>query len=166
MIGEVKVRVGTPEDLNGCMELFIKANEENGIDAIDQQKLLNVVLPSLMREGGMVGVIGERDHLQGVIMLRIETLWYSDAPILAEKLVYVHPDFRSIKGGRARKLCEFSKQVSDELNMPLIVGIVSNERTKSKVKMYERMLGPAAGAYFLYNGKTGRLVKDETAIIQ
>lgn len=158
---EVHVRMGTPEDLPQCMELFTKANEENGLDVMDKQKLLDVVWPSLHFDGGLVGVIGEVGHqMEGVILLRIEQLWYSASPVITEKLVFVHPDYRSAKGGRARKLCEFSKKVSDELGMPLIIGIVSNDRTKGKIRMYERLLGPAAGAYFLYNGKTG-VAKEE-----
>lgn len=156
MSEDIHVRVGTPEDLDGCMELFVRANEENGIDEISPQKLFGIVWPSLHQDGGVVGVIGPvGGKPEGVVLLRIESLWYSDAPVIAEKLVFVHPDYRSAKGGRARKLCEFSKKVSDEMSMPLIIGIVSNDRTKGKVRMYERLLGPAAGAYFLYNGKTG-----------
>lgn len=159
---DIKVRIGTEEDLPQCMELFMQANEENGIDALDTNKLLSIVWPSLHQDGGIVGVIGEpHGVLEGVVLLRIESLWYSEAPVIAEKLVFVHSSFRSAKGGRARKLCEFSKKVSDELGMPLIIGIVSNDRTKGKIRMYERLLGPAAGAYFLYNGKTG-VAKEET----
>lgn len=155
-MSDIKVRMGTPQDLSQCMDLFIRANEENGIDALDRDKLLSIVWPSLHFDGGIVGVIGEPgEQIEGVVLLRIEQLWYSNSPVIAEKLVFVHPDYRSAKGGRARKLCEFSKKVSDELEMPLIIGIVSNDRTKGKVRMYERLLGPAAGAYFLYNGKTG-----------
>lgn len=160
-MSEIKVRIGTPEDLPQCMELFIRANEENGIEALDSQKLLSIVWPSLHYDGGLVGVIGDPgEKIEGVVLLRIEQLWYSNSPVIAEKLVFVHPDYRSAKGGRARKLCEFSKQVSDELSMPLIIGIVSNDRTKGKIRMYERLLGPAAGAYFLYNGKTGVAKED------
>jgi hypothetical protein len=138
------------------MDLFVRANEENGIDALDHNKLMSIVWPSLHQDGGIIGVIGEPGKtLEGVVLLRIEQLWYSSAPVIAEKLVFVHPEYRSAKGGRARKLCEFSKQVSDNLEMPLIIGIVSNERTSGKIRMYERLLGPAAGAYFLYRGKTG-----------
>lgn len=167
MVEEPKVRVGAPEDLEGCMDLFIKAAEENAIDEPDQLKLLNTVWPSLHQDGGVVGVIGDvGEKPQGVVLLRIEELWYSNSPAVVEKLVFVHPDYRSAKGGRAAKLCAFSKKVSDELNMPLIVGIVSENRTKGKIKMYERMLGPAVGAYFLYNGKTGLVKKDEAGAIQ
>jgi hypothetical protein len=156
MSNDVKVRVATPDDLEGCLRLFIKANEENGLAELDKDKLFHIVWPSLHQEGGLVGVIGAPgQEPEGVVLLRIESLWYSDAPVIAEKIVYVHPKFRSAKGGRAAKLCEFSKRVSDELQMPLVVGIVSNDRTKGKIRMYERLLGPQAGAYFLYNGKTG-----------
>jgi len=167
MLEEVKVRVGTPEDLDACMGLFVRANEENGIDVLDQYKLFQIVWPSLHCDGGVIGIIGEPGaEPEGVVLLRIEPLWYSNSPVVAEKIVFVHPEYRSAKGGRAAKLCAFSKQVSDELDMPLVVGIVSNERTKGKIKMYERMLGPAVGAYFLYNGKTGLPKKEMAEALQ
>lgn len=153
---DVRVRVGTPEDLVGCMELFIQANEENGIDDLDEQKLFQLVWPSLHQDGGLIGVIGEPGaQPEGVVLLRIESLWYSSAPVIAEKLVFVHSDYRSAKGARARKLCEFSKRVSDEMGLPLIIGVVSTERTQGKIRLYERVFGAPAGAFFLHNAKTG-----------
>lgn len=153
---DIKVRVAVPEDLAACMDLFVKANDENGLAKMDERKLLGMVWPSLHCHNGMVGAIGSvGGPLEGVVLLRIEELWYTSEPVIAEKLVYVHPDFRNAKGGRAAKLCEFAKRVSDEMRMPLLVGIVSNDRTKGKIKMFERLLGPAVGAYFLYNGKLG-----------
>ena len=82
-------------------------------------------------------------------------MWYSDDEILEERAVFIHPDFRAAKGGRARKLCEFSKQVSDELGIPLTIGVMSSQRTAGKVRMYERIFGPPSGAYFLYGTRTG-----------
>jgi hypothetical protein len=156
MTEDVHVRVGTPEDLEGCMKLFVQANEENGIARLDPEKLLSVVWPSLHQHGGIIGVIGTPGaEPEGVVLLRIESLWYSNAEVLAEKLVYVGQEYRSAKGGRAAKLCEFCKNVSDELGMPLIAGIISNDRTQGKVKMYARRLGPPVGAFYLYNARTG-----------
>lgn len=156
MSEEVHVRVATPEDLEGCMSLFVQANDENGIERMAPEKLLNIVWPSLHQDGGIVGVIGEPGtEPQGVVLLRVETLWYSDSPVISEKLIFVHHNYRSAKGGRAGKLCDFCKKVADELEMPLIVGVISNERTKGKVKMFERHLGEPIGAYFLYNGSIG-----------
>lgn len=163
MLEEIHVRVGTPEDLEGCMELFVRANEENGLAEMDVQKLISLVWPSLHQDGGMIGIIGPVGRKpEGVVLLRIEQLWYADAPVIAEKLVYVHPDYRSAKGGRARKLCEFSKQVADELEMPLLIGVVSTERTKGKIRLYERLFGEPAGVFFLHGAKTG-LAKEQRA---
>lgn len=161
MTEDLKVRIGTPQDVHGCMELAIMACRENGISEPNQQKLLADIWPSLHQEHGIIGVIGAPgESLEGVVLLRIGNLWYSDAPIIEEKAVFVHPQFRSAKGGRARKLCEFSKQVADELGIPLIIGVVSNKRTSGKIRMYERLFGQPAGAYFLYGGQTGAWRKE------
>jgi hypothetical protein len=82
-------------------------------------------------------------------------MWYSDHEVLEEKAIFIHPDFRSAKGGRARKLCEFSKHVSDSLGVPLIIGVLSNHRTEAKIRLYERQFGKPSGAFFLYNATTG-----------
>jgi hypothetical protein len=52
-------------------------------------------------------------------------------------------------------LCDFSKKVSDELGMPLSIGVLSSDRTEGKVRMYERIFGKPSGAYFLYGTRTG-----------
>jgi hypothetical protein len=153
---DVIVRVGTPEDVHGIMDLGLMACAENGVSAPNPEKILFDIWPSLNCEGGIVGVIGAPGgQLEGFVLLRTGSLWYSDAPILEEKIVFVHPKYRSAKGGRARKLCEFSKKASEEIGLPLVIGIVSNSRTKSKVRLYERVFGEPAGAFFLYGARTG-----------
>ena len=82
-------------------------------------------------------------------------MWYSDDNVLEEKAIFIHPDYRSAKGGRARRLCQFSKQVADNLGMPLIIGVLSNHRTAAKVRLYERQFGKPTGAFFLYGATTG-----------
>lgn len=156
MSEDVVVRVGTPDDVHAIMELSMLACSENGVSAPNPERVLNDLWPSLHQDRGIVGVIGEPGkQLEGFVLLRMGTLWYSDSPIVEERIVFVHPKFRSAKGGRARKFCEFSKKTADELGMPLVIGIVSNSRTKSKVRLYERVFGEPAGAFFLYGARTG-----------
>ena len=153
---ELKVWVGKPEDIDVMMELATLACDENGFVDPDPIRLLNELWPALNREKGIVGMVGiPGEKPQGAILLRICHVWYSDDEILEERAVFIHPDFRAAKGGRARKLCEFSKQVSDELGIPLTIGVMSSQRTAGKVRMYERIFGPPSGAYFLYGTRTG-----------
>jgi hypothetical protein len=41
------------------------------------------------------------------------------------------------------------------MEMPLLIGVLSNHRTEAKVRLYERQFGKPTGAFFLYNGSTG-----------
>jgi hypothetical protein len=157
---EVRVRIGTPADLDDIMRLALSAVDENGFLPPNPQRLLADIWPSLHRDHGVMGIIGRPgEACEGTVLLRIGNLWYSDTPVVEEKAVFVRPEFRSAKGGRARKLCEFSKMVADELGFPLVIGILSNHRTQGKVKLYERMFGEPAGAYFLYGSRTGEWKK-------
>lgn len=152
----VKVRIGTPEDVDGMMELAMAACAENGLTDPNPIKLLNQIWPSLHQDHGIVGVIGPvGGKLEAAILLRTEPLWYSDKLSLVERAVFVDPEFRNAKGGRAARLIEFAKAASESLSMPLVIGILSSQRAASKVRMYERHFGPPSGAYWLWHGKTG-----------
>ena len=163
MAQEIKVRLGTPLDEEPMLELAIRAWAENGIKNVNPEKMRGMIKPALWLYEGMVGIIGEPgEKIEGAVLLRMGKLWYSDDWLLEEKAIFVDPEYRSAKGGRARHLCEFSKQVADGLGIPLLIGVLSSERTKSKVKLYERQFGEPAGAFFLYGEKTGHKASDPT----
>jgi hypothetical protein len=150
------VRVGEASDVHPMMDLALKACDENGFVDPNPQKLLAEIWPALNLDNGLVGIIQDGGgELEGAILLRIGTMWYSDTPVLEERAIFIHPDYRSAKGGRARRLCEFSKKAADTLDLPLVIGVLSNHRTEAKVRLYERQFGRPSGAYFLYNARTG-----------
>ena len=156
MAEEIKIRIGTPEDMDEIMKIAIPAAEENGWLNPNPARLAAEIWPALNQDYGLVGIVGKPGGpVEGCVVLRIGTMWYSDANVIEEKAIFVHPDFRNAKGGRARKLCEFSKKVADELGIPLIIGVLSTIRTEAKVRMYERQFGKPAGAFFLYGAKSG-----------
>lgn len=156
----LEVYVGGPEDVDAVMGLALAGSQENGFINPSPARMLGEVWPALVGDRGIMGLIGPRDRLEGAVLLRIGKMWYSDQDVLEEKAIFIHPDYRSAKGGRARKLCEFSKRAADKLGLPLIIGVLSNHRTEGKIRLYERQFGKPSGAFFLYGGKTGFL-KDE-----
>lgn len=130
-------------------------HNENGLFDLNEDKVVAMLRPALYRIRGICGVIGEQDKLTGVILLRLSSYWYSNTEFLEEMCVFVHPDYRHATGGRASKLIEFAKKAADSLEMPLMIGVLSNDRTDAKIALYERHFGPQAGAFFLYGAKTG-----------
>jgi hypothetical protein len=168
MSDEIKVRLATPEDEDALLDLAIRAWHENGIMDVNPEKMRGMIKPALYLWQGLCGIIGERGKpIEGAVLLRMSQMWYSDDWILEEKAVFVDPNFRhkaersSQSVGHARRLVEFSKQVSDSLNVPLVIGVLSNTRTKAKVRLYERQFGEPAGAFFLYGVKTGHETSTE-----
>jgi len=154
---ELEIRVGTPEDLDAIMEIAMMACEENGFVKPSYDRLLSDIWPALNLDNGIMGLIGPKGtkEVQGAVLLRVGHMWYSDNQCLDEKAIFIRPEYRSAKGGRARKLCEFSKRAADEVGLPLIIGVLSNYRTEGKIRMYRRIFGEPSGAFFLYGAQTG-----------
>jgi len=156
MSEDLKIRLGTPEDEAAMLDLALRAWEENGIKDVNPEKMLGMIKPALYLWQGLVGIIGKpNEKIEGAVLLRTSQMWYSDEWMIEEKAIFVDPEYRSAKGGRAARLCEFSKKVADDLGMPLIIGVLSNQRTEAKIRLYERQFGAPAGAFFLYNVRTG-----------
>lgn len=154
-VDDVHVRIATPEDLDGIMNLATLVWSENGMHDLNPTKVLQQVWPALMRDGAICGVIGPvGGPLTGVILLRVATTWYGDSKHLEELVVFTDPDHR-VRGRRASKLCNFAKQAADMLGLPLHISVLSTTRTELKVQLYERKFGSPAGAFFLYGVKTG-----------
>jgi len=162
---EPVVRVATVDDLDDVMRLAMQMGDEQAFLPHTAELGLQQVWPALNLDNGICGIIKpDGGEVEGIIVLRIGKMWYSNEKALEEKFVFVPPEFRSAKGGRGRKLCEFAKRTAKELNLPLMIGVLSNHRTAGKIKLYERIFGPPAGAFFLYNGKTNTF--DTNNIIQ
>lgn len=156
----LRVRLGTPNDEEPMLKLALQAWEENGIRGVNAEKMRAMIRPALYLWQGLVGVIGEPGKdIEAAILLRLSQMWYSDDWMVEEKAIFVAPEFRRTRGkyvkGHARTLCDFSKKVADDLSLPLIIGVLSNHRTEAKIKFYENSFGPPAGAFFLYNVRTG-----------
>ena len=153
---DLKLRLGTPNDMAEVMRLAIAAAEENALLHASQELLARAVWPALNQDHGLVGCIGKPGgEIEGMVVLQVGTLFYSDEPAVEEKVLFVRPEYRNAIGGRARKLCEFSKSVAEYLSLPLIIGVFSSESTKAKIALYKRIFGEPSGVYFLHNAKTG-----------
>jgi GNAT superfamily N-acetyltransferase len=158
---DLKIRLGTPEDMPEVMGLAVAAATENGLLKATPALLAQTVWPKLNLMHGMIGCIGRPDGMiEGMVVLQIGKLFYSDETCLEELVLYVHPDYRNARGGRAGKLIEFSKSAADRLGLPLLIGVLSSAMTEQKCKLYERVLGPASGKYWIYGRKTG--VQEQT----
>jgi GNAT superfamily N-acetyltransferase len=142
------VRLAAPEDVDGLMELLRLACQEDGQHPLDENKLLNVIAGYFNKMGVVIVVIGEVGKPVAYLLMVIDQVWYSNDYQLLELSLFVHPDHR--RSDYAKQLMAFSKQASNGLDLNLTIGVLSNERTEPKVRLYKRQF-KQAGAFFTYH---------------
>ena len=160
-----RIRPALSEEIDELLAMCRKLHEENGIGSeLDETKVKAILTRGMKGSLTYIGVIGSEGRMEGSICLEIEPSWYGAQEFwLAERWNFVLPEYR--KSDNAKQLIKFAKWLSDELSdesisrghppIPLMIGILSNQRTEAKIRLYRRELGEPAGAFFLYNGKTG-----------
>jgi|SRR6516164_817613 hypothetical protein len=143
------VRFAVPEDEDAMFELGILAHEESAQHPMDAEKVRAGLNAMCHRRNAMAGVIGPvGGPLRGMVLMTIDAIWYSPDYQLLELTCFVHPDHR--RNRYAKQLINFSKTVSDNLGIDLMIGIVSNKRTEAKIRLYQRQL-QHVGAFFVHH---------------
>jgi GNAT superfamily N-acetyltransferase len=152
------VRYGEPCDEREITALMLLGHTENSIFRVDVPKSVLFIRralftpwlpPNDMGPRGAFGVIGARGgEIKGVCMLMIATQWYTQTVHLEEYIVYVHPDHR--KTDYANMLIDWMVGQSDRLGIPLITGILSQQRTEAKCRLYRRKLDKV-GEFFMHS---------------
>lgn len=145
-----EVRLALPEDREGIVSLTRLLHDENGLFALAPTKVEVMLDRFYKREGAIIGVIGDVGAPVAVIYLSIHQPIYTNDWVLGEEFNFVHPDHRRTR--HARNLIAYAKHLSDEAELPFVIGILSNQRTEAKIRLYEQVL-EKAGAFFVYNRK-------------
>ena len=152
------VRIAREGDRAEVWRLLLQAFRENGQFTLKAEKVdwfvSRALQPHLIPEWDMgarpiIAVIGFPGALEALLLMSIDQYWYTDEKHLAEYLVYVDPECR--RSNHAKATVEWMKHQSDITGLPLLTGVISNERTEAKVRLYRRLV-PYIGAFFLYRG--------------
>lgn len=141
------VRKAFPADRAEILDMCRENWADNGQFSLSQAKVEAMVDKAFNRGGTIIGVVGS-GQIEGMILLNIGQFWYTEEYCLEEIQNFVRPAYR--KSTHAKDMINFGKRCSDELGIPLVIGVVSNERTRAKMELYRRQLGEPCGGYFLH----------------
>ena len=152
------VRIATAHDAPEIWRLFLEGQKDFSLFTMAPDKvnwiLSRVLCPETIPLGdtalrGVMGVIGKVGALEAICGLCISDLWYTHDKHLGDFLVFVDPVHRSSK--HAQALIEWMKYQSDILGLPFISGVITNQRTEAKCRLFRRMI-PKIGETFFYSG--------------
>lgn len=153
------VRDAVVADEEAVMALCRSLHEENGLFRFDEDLVRVAVRRALAKDHAILGVIDRDGVLQGCVYLYIDHAWYSRDNVVEELFNFVHQDHR-VGTNNAKSLIAWAKTCAERLELPLMIGVISNNRTAAKVRLYKQQL-PQVGAFFLHNAEAlGRHTAD------
>jgi hypothetical protein len=147
MLVTLPVRKARPADRATILEICEQNHRENGQFSLSMPKVEHMIDRAFGKKDAIIGLVG-RDKIEGLIVLLIAQFWYTEDWCLEEVLNYVLPEYR--RSTHAKDMIAFAKRCSEEIGIPLVIGVVSNERTKAKIELYRRQLGDPSGGYFIH----------------
>jgi len=148
MIITLPVTKARPSDKEAIIEICKEDHSENGQFALNPSKVEQKVSRILDHGEGVIGLIRRAQEIEAIMLMQISQFWYTDDWCLEEVLNFVRPAYR--RSTNAKDMINFAKRCSDEIAIPLVIGVIANERTKPKMELYKRQLGEPVGGYFIY----------------
>lgn len=149
------VRLADARDQDELFEMTRLLHGEIGIFPIAEHKVRQMIREAVTgppeRRGGLIGAIGSPGNIMGSICLQIGSYWYTDSLVFSERWNFVLPPYRHTSA--SQDLIAFARTMSDQFDIPLMISVVSNDRTAAKVRLYRKQLGEPVGAFFAHNAK-------------
>ena len=159
-----KIRVAGPKDYDEVWRLLMLGHDENALFPLSPGKVkwfVNRMLdpdsipPEETGVRGIIGVVGEVGSLEGLAFIITGEFWYTEAKHLEELIIFVDPEHR--RSDHAKSLLNWAKSLPDTTGLPLLTGILSNDRVEAKCRLYQRIL-PKIGEFFFVSPKGGNVM--------
>lgn len=151
-----EVRLLRPEDAESLYELLTEEIwAENAVFPVAPAKVRSVIdvaagitpwAPGLPMS--VIGVIGNVGKVEASIGLVVTQFWYTEEWHLEDCWTCVSKRARG--SNHATALLKFGKIIQRQMNIPLMMGVLSDIRTEAKVRYFRRELGDPVGAVFVW----------------
>lgn len=141
------VRLAGPQDEEEIYALLMLLYHENSLAKLKPEKVTAMIRKATRREGGFIGVVQGPDGIEATCGLLISQWWYTDDWHIEEVWNFVHPNHR--RSNNAKNLISWAKWISDEMSLPLLMGILTKKQNVPKIRLIQRQL-PQVGALFLH----------------
>ena len=138
----------TLSDLPEFMRLFKIMHAENGLFDYDEECVLDAFNRVVKNKEGVIGLIkGPLGEVRAMLYLLLTRYWYTKQLHIEEIHNFVDPEWR--RTNYADTLLRYAIHCQQQLNIPLVIGVLTGSRMEAKVRLYRRRLGMPSGAFFV-----------------
>lgn len=159
------VRIAGPGDESGLFDLLVGLHEESAFRKLIPyrvEKIKTSIELGTRQKGGMIGVIdgkaGEVGDIVASIGLWFTEWWWSDAPVIMTKWLYVRPEARHTGVAHFKALFEFAlwvrEQIQADVPVPVLLELTHDsaiddiDLVERKDRLFARF-GRRVGSVFL-----------------
>ena len=123
---ENDIRLAVPDDYQEIFRICCFLHVENGQHPFSEERSKRFIWKGCNHDNAAVFVIGPSDNVKAVLYLEVQQIYYSDECQLGEAFMYVREDCR--KTDYAKRLIRHAKRCSEETELDLTMGVISDHR--------------------------------------
>lgn len=149
----LNVRPAEEKDEENLFAFLCLAYKENAPYAISPERVRLMVSSATRDKDVIIGIIDAPDgsgRIAASVGAMFANFWYTEQFHIEDLWNFVQPEYR--KSTYAKDLLNYSKWLSENMKMPLHIGILTGDRLEAKTRFFSRHL-PQVGAAFVYNMK-------------
>lgn len=147
------VRIATEADEGMLLELARRDHAENGASVVpfDDKHVSSMIYAATRERDATIGVVDGPGGPVGMIYLLPEIWWCHPTWYIAERLLYVLPEYR--RSRRAARLLQFAQSFVDDMSarlgytVYLISSVVGTQDVDLKAAVYGRAMTRAGGVF-------------------
>lgn len=138
MTDSLKVTPLYPEDFEDVVNLVVKFAEEEFEHEFDIKAIALSMAHFITKHVCMaVRDPASGDEIVGIFIFDEEKLWWANTPHLYNAIMYVEPQYRSVK--LFRKLMKFAEAYARSLDMEFVPSLALVKNLDKKGKVFERL---------------------------
>lgn len=150
---ENDIRLATPDDFQELFRICHDLWKENGQHPFSENRARHFIWKGCNHDNASVFVIGPFSNIKAVLYLEVQQVYYSDECQLGEAFMYVREDQR--RSDYAKRLIRHAKRCSEETELDLMMGIISDHRLAAKKRLYDREFTEGgSGVFYNYRPKS------------
>ena len=153
------VRKADPYDLEPLFNLAMFLSHEDALQPVSEAKLRATVQRCVNMDNAIAGIIDGPDGIDASVGLVLDQFPYSDQDHLAARWIGTSKAYQDRitkqrernyapeDAGFASRLLRFAKWASDQMDVPLVITVLTASDLKAKLTSYQRQT-PQIGAIF------------------
>ena len=150
---ENDIRLAVTDDYQDLFRICYHLWRENGQHPWSEERSKRFIWKGCNHDNAAVFVIGPSDNIKAVLYLEVQQVYYSDECQLGEAFLYVREDSR--KSDYAKRLIRHAKRCSEETELDLMMGVISDHKLAAKKRLYDReFAGSGSGVFYCYRPKS------------